>query len=142
MKMRHLALVATVLIAADVFGETDELHGVWTTGPVLSQLGMVVTEKDFRTNGVVSSRVQFLQMTNVPPMVVTGTYSAVDGTLTTVVRGGTNATPYTIEGDTLIMIEKRNKETRLTRKKEGPEPAGGAYVSLVTLAMKTKRDER
>ena len=115
--MKYFTLVVTVLIAADSFAETNALQGVWTTGPVLSQLGMVVTEKEFRTNGIVSTRVQFLQI-NAPPMVITGTYSTVDGKLTTVVRGGITVTPYTITGDTLIVREERNKETRLTRKKD------------------------
>ena len=118
MKMKRLILLVVSMMAANSFAETNELQGVWTTGPVLSQLGMVVTEKDFKADGSVSTRVQFLQMTNVPPMVVTGTYSTGDGRLTTVVRKDTNVVPYSIEGDTLILSEERNKETRLTRKKD------------------------
>jgi len=116
--MRYIALVATVLMAATALAETNALHGAWTTGPVLSQLGMVVTEKDFRADGTIATRVQFLQMTNVPPMVMTGRYSVADGKLVTIVKGGTNEMPFMIEGDTLILREGRNKDTPLKRKKD------------------------
>lgn len=115
---KYMVLLATLLMAGAALAETNTIQGVWTTGPVLGQLGMVVTEKEFRTNGIVCTRVQFLQMTNVPPMVVTGSYSTADGKLTTVVRGGTTVTPYTLDGDALILKEERAKETRLTRKNE------------------------
>jgi len=116
--MKHLAILAAILITAGAFAETNALQGVWTTGPVLSQLGMVITEKEFKADGSVSTRVQFLQMTNVPPMVVTGRYSIADGNLTTIVRGGTNTTPCTVEGDTLVVTDERKREVRMTRKKD------------------------
>ncbi len=62
MKMKRMLLLMVSMMAANSFAETNEMRGVWTTGPVLSQRGMVVTEKEFKADRNVSTRVKFLQI--------------------------------------------------------------------------------
>ena len=55
MKMKRMLLLMVSMMAANSFAETNEMRGVWTTGPVLSQRGMVVTEKEFKADRNVST---------------------------------------------------------------------------------------
>lgn len=105
-----------VLVAGAALAETNALCGSWTTGPVLSQLGMVLTTKDFKTNGTVATTVHFLSVSNVIPLVVTGAYSVVGNKLVTVIRGETSEIPFVFEGGTLVLTENKTVKVRLKRK--------------------------